>query len=61
MSVVQFQKWQCYFCGYFYDEALGDPEHGVAAGTAWADVPEDWFCPDCGAGKSDFAMIEAEG
>lgn len=51
--------WQCFFCAHFYDEALGDPDHGIAPGTAWADVPEDWCCPECGATKSDFAPIEA--
>ena len=39
-------------------EAQGLPEEGIEPGTAWADVPEDWTCPDCGAGKSDFVMIE---
>ena len=60
MSVANSRKWQCYFCGYFYDEAAGDPEHGLAAGTAWADVPADWCCPECGAGKTDFAMVEVD-
>ena len=58
MSATLDRKWQCYFCAHVYDEALGDPEHGIAPGTAWEDVPEDWFCPDCGAGKADFAMME---
>ena len=38
-----------------YDEAVGDSDSGVAAGTAWADVPEDWVCPLCGVGKDDFS------
>ncbi|NDZ18666.1 hypothetical protein C7T35_15995 [Variovorax sp. WS11] len=50
--------WQCFFCAHFYDEALGDPDHGIAPGTSWADVPEDWCCPECGATKSDFAPVE---
>ena len=41
-----------------YDEALGDPEHGIAPGTRWADVPDDWTCPECAVGKSDFEMVE---
>ena len=41
-------------CGYIYDPELGDPENGVAPGTAWEDVPEDWVCPLCGASKEDF-------
>lgn len=44
----------CTICGYVYDPAQGDPDNGVAAGTAWADVPDDWVCPVCGAGKEDF-------
>ena len=41
-------------CGYVYDESLGDPDHGVAPGTKWEDVPEDWLCPTCGIGKDMF-------
>jgi len=41
-------------CGYEYDPNIGDPENGVAAGTAWEDVPEDWLCPVCGLGKDAF-------
>ena len=42
-------------CGYVYDPALGDPENGVAPGTEWEDVPEDWVCPLCGVGKDQFS------
>jgi len=58
MSGAASKQWQCFFCAFIYDEAVGDPEHGVVPGTAWEDVPEDWCCPDCGAGKGDFAMFE---
>jgi rubredoxin len=51
---------QCIVCGYTYDEAKGDPEHGIAPGTRWEDVPEGWECPDCGVAKSDFEMVEVE-
>jgi rubredoxin-NAD+ reductase len=54
------KKWICTVCGYIYDEAKGDPEEGLAPGTRWEDVPEDWTCPDCGAGKNDFDMVEFE-
>lgn len=47
-------KWICTVCGYTYDPAVGDPANGVAAGTAFEDVPEDWVCPDCGVGKDMF-------
>jgi rubredoxin len=47
-------KWTCVICGYVYDPAEGDPDNGVAAGTAWEDVPDDWLCPICGASKDNF-------
>jgi rubredoxin len=50
--------WQCIICGFIYDEAKGLPEEGIAAGTPWESVPEAWQCPDCGAGKTDFEMVE---
>ncbi len=52
------KKWMCVICGLIYDEAEGWPEDGIPAGTAWADVPDDWVCPDCFAEKEDFKMIE---
>lgn len=52
------KKWQCTICGFVYDELEGLPEEGIAPGTRWADIPEVWACPDCGAAKSDFEMIE---
>lgn len=48
----------CVQCGFEYDEAKGWPEDGIAPGTRWDDIPEDWSCPDCGAAKSDFEMVE---
>lgn len=52
------KKWECIVCGWIYDEVKGDPESGLAAGTRWEDVPDDWVCPECGVGKDDFEMIE---
>jgi rubredoxin len=52
------KKWQCIVCGLIYNEADGWPDDGIAPGTLWQDVPEDWLCPDCGVGKMDFEMIE---
>lgn len=46
-------KYECP-CGYVYDPELGDPDKGVAPGTPWEDVPEDWVCPVCGLGKDAF-------
>ena len=48
-----FMKYECP-CGYVYDPALGDPDNGVAPGTPWEEVPEDWVCPVCGLGKESF-------
>ena len=45
----------CELCGYEYDESIGEPDAGIAPGTVWADVPEDYVCPLCGAGKGAFA------
>ena len=52
------KKYECILCGYVYDEALGDPDEGLAPGTKWCDIPDDWECPDCGARKEDFEMEE---
>ncbi len=52
------KKYICQVCGYVYDPAEGDPDHGVAAGTSFEDLPEDWVCPICGAEKSDFSVEE---
>ena len=52
------RTWQCLVCGYIYDEAQGSPTEGLAPGTRWADIAEDWVCPDCGVGKSEFEMID---
>jgi len=48
------KKYRCIPCDYIYDPAKGDPDSGVASGTSFQDLPEDWVCPVCGAGKSDF-------
>lgn len=52
------RKFACIVCGFICDEAKGNPEHGIAAGTRWEDVPDDWSCPDCGVAKADFEMVE---
>lgn len=49
-------KYEC-VCGYIYDETIGDPENGIAAGTKWSDVPAEYKCPVCGAEKSAFSQI----
>ncbi len=51
-------KYRCLLCSYIYDPAVGDPDNGVAPGTAFKDVPDTWVCPDCGAGKDQFEPAE---
>ena len=50
--------WQCIVCGFIYDESLGIAHDGIAPGTRFADIPDDWECPDCGVAKADFDMVE---
>ena len=50
-------RYECAICGYVYDPATGDPDGGIAPGTRWEDLPDDWVCPVCGAGKADFAAL----
>ena len=52
------KSYMCVICGFVYDEAKGLPDEGIAPGTTWADVPENWLCPDCGASKDEFEMME---
>ena len=56
--VSETRTWMCLICGWIYDEVAGDADHGIAAGTAWADVPMNWTCPECGARKEDFEMVQ---
>lgn len=51
-------KWECTICGMIYDEEKGDPDSGIAPGTRFEDIPDDWVCPDCGATKDAFEKIE---
>lgn len=52
------QKWRCILCSYIYDPAIGDPDSGIEPGTPFEKIPEDWFCPLCGAGKDEFEKVE---
>lgn len=52
------KKYECSVCGYVYDPAVGDPDSGIAPGTAFEDIPEDWVCPTCGVSKGDFEPVE---
>ena len=51
-------KYECLVCGWVYDEDTGDPDSGIAAGTKFGDLPDDWVCPMCGASKEDFEKVE---
>jgi len=51
-------KYRCTVCGYIYDPELGDPDGGIAPGTSFEQIPDDWVCPVCGVGKSDFEKEE---
>ena len=53
-----FKKYECVICGFIYDEAEGLPDDGIAPGTRWSDLSDDWECPDCGISKSDFELFE---
>jgi rubredoxin len=51
------KSYVCELCDYTYDPAKGDPEHGVASGTAFEDLPDEWVCPVCGADKDEFQAV----
>lgn len=55
---VSMDKYICDVCCYIYDPEVGDPDGGIAPGTAFADIPDDWVCPVCGVGKDDFSLYE---
>ena len=52
------KKYICIVCNFVYDPAVGMPEDGIAPGTAFEDIPDDWECPDCGVSKADFEVVE---
>lgn len=54
------KKYICDICGFVYDEAMGDPDTGIAPGTTWEDLPDDWQCPMCGATKAEFQEEAAD-
>lgn len=53
-----FMKYICDICGYVYDEKIGDPDNGIAPGTKFEDIPNDWVCPLCGIGTDEFSPAE---
>ena len=59
-EVFVMKKYICTVCDYIYDPKIGDEEGGIAAGTAFEDIPDDWVCPDCGVSKDMFEFLEEE-
>ena len=57
-GITNMKKYKCLMCGYIYDPEVGDPDNDVEAGTAFEDLPDDWVCPECGAGKDEFEPVE---
>jgi len=56
--VSNLKKYRCILCGYVYDPEKGDPDSGIAPGTPFEALPDDWTCPMYGASKQDFEPIE---
>ena len=56
--LMKYKKYMCVVCGWVYDEEYGVPEDGIEPGTRWDEIPLNWTCPECGARKSDFEMVE---
>jgi rubredoxin len=52
------EKYKCVICGYIYDPALGDPDEGIEPGVVFSDLPDDYICPVCGAGKDEFLIYD---
>ena len=52
------KRYKCNSCGYVYDPAVGDPDGGIAPGTSFEDLPDDWECPVCYVGKEDFTPVD---
>ena len=57
-GTITTQRWICESCGMIYDPAGEDPDGGIVPRTAFEDIPDDWFCPVCGARKRDFAPYD---
>ncbi|CAB3806024.1 Anaerobic nitric oxide reductase flavorubredoxin [Paraburkholderia caffeinitolerans] len=57
-EVIEYKSWVCLICGWVYNEEDGLPDEGIAAGTRFADIPDDWRCPLCDVGKADFVAVE---
>lgn len=56
-KLEKMKKYECTVCNWVYDPAIGDPESGVAPGTPFEELPDDWTCPECGVGKDMFEEV----
>ena len=56
--MANFRRYKCAECGHIYDEAEGDPDTDIEPGTLWEDISDDWVCPECGAEKDAFELME---
>ena len=56
-GIVAMKKYKCTLCGYIYDPEIGDPSNDIEPGTSFEDLPDDWTCPECGAGKDEFEPL----
>jgi len=57
-EVTEMSNYECSVCGWIYDPEIGDPDNGVAPGTPFESIPDDWQCPVCGASKDEFEKVE---
>ena len=55
---MEYKSYMCVICGFVYEEEKGLPDQGIPPATRWQDVPDTWQCPDCGAAKDDFELVE---
>lgn len=53
------RRYRCRYCSHVYDEALGDSDSGIAPGTRFENIPDGWMCPECGAAKGDYDLIDS--
>ena len=53
-----YKKYICVVCGFIYDEKIGIPEDNILPNTLWENIPDDWFCPECGVQKDQFEILE---
>ena len=58
VDATVYRTYMCLIFGFIYSQAPGLPDEGIAPGTRWEDVPMNWSCPECGARKEDFEMVE---